>query len=129
MDFFIPLVNTLALAAGLLALMVGLVLSPWQFLLVLLILGLLSTQRLLAQTQRPLASTTLTPPDTQQDAFPIKSELAESQDILGQVQEQVLIYRGTRYRHTSKTSDTSDAIDQVLASEISGRYRGSFWNR
>lgn len=52
MDFLIPLFNTLAIAAILISLLVGLFTAPWQLLLVILLTGLWLTQRLLQDNAR-----------------------------------------------------------------------------
>jgi hypothetical protein len=52
MDFFIPLISTLATLAFLVALFVGLSSAPWQVLLMILMGGLWMTEKLMQDNHR-----------------------------------------------------------------------------
>jgi hypothetical protein len=118
MDFFIPLINTIALAGLLIVLMVGLVSAPWQVLLLLLIAGLFGIERL--KNLRPPAA--IAAPDL--PSTDVENSLAsqcspESQPIQEKIQDVVFVYRGSTYKPAS--SETSDLA------EVSGKYRGQVW--
>ncbi|HEY9620784.1 MAG TPA: DUF4278 domain-containing protein [Crinalium sp.] len=119
MDFFIPLINTMALAAILIAFVVGLLLAPWQILLLLLILGLAGIEWL-KNLQPSRSSHPIKPPsdgDQTVTAQPSPSTLQKTQQ---KIRDTVLVYRGASYKQPS-------VIDETELVEISGKYRGQIW--
>ncbi|NJR66884.1 MAG: hypothetical protein HC772_18760 [Leptolyngbyaceae cyanobacterium CRU_2_3] len=52
MNFFIPLISTLAMVACFIALFIGLCSAPWQLLVLILLGGLRMTEKLLQDNQR-----------------------------------------------------------------------------
>lgn len=129
MDFFIPILNTLAIAVVLVLIMVGLVSAPWQVLLLILILGILSYQWLI---KRHHLQNVMADLNSNYDAshIPNKAE-APSQTIKRSAEfkqpveseqpaEQVLYYRGATY--ISSVSPTSENRADTI--EITGHYRG-----
>jgi hypothetical protein len=135
MEGFIPFMNAIALAIALIALMVGLCLMPWQVLLILLIGGLVASQRLMVASSpqstdpshqpdpvvpvSPAADT-----DTQKASTAVLEIQAVDADQAGVHQnEGMLIYRGARYKPSTASSD---AIADKKT-EWSGKYRGGIW--
>lgn len=119
MDFFIPLINTMALAGLLIVLMVGLVSAPWQVLLLVLIVGLFGIERL-KNLRPPSAIATLDRPSPDVEN-PLASQYSsESQPIQENIQDVVFVYRGSTY----KPASLSEASDMA---EVSGKYRGQVW--
>jgi hypothetical protein len=120
MDFFIPLFNTMALAGLLLALIVGLVLAPWQVLLLVLIAGLLGIERL----KRLPSSTSYTSDPPNDTSGSLSTSLTSSlpQDGPSKSQDVVFVYRGSTYKVPS-IADNDEPV------EISGKYRGQVWKQ
>lgn len=124
MEFFVPLVNTMALAGLLIALMVGLMLAPWQVLLLVLIAGLAGIERLKtlsSSTPHPLdAPSRFT--DSSPDSLIAAQNLSTPQPASEKSQDIIFTYRGSTYKPPS-LADVDDLA------EISGKYRGQAWTQ
>ncbi len=140
----------LAIAVGVIVagtlMVIGLVEAPWPILLVLLLVGWYSLQRLSTQNEALVNSV------SEPTGEGTKSESADHQltklnklvakqttvrsldpatDIAGQVTESGLKYRGISYCHDSADQqllDTDDQPDQKTVS-LNGKYRGRNWKR
>jgi hypothetical protein len=140
MEGFIPFMNAIALAIALIALMVGLCLMPWQVLLILLIGGLVASQRLMVasspqstESSRPKSATDPIAPtsssaadaNTQSEAATAVLEIqaVDADQANANPHEAMLIYRGARYKPSTASSD---AIADKKT-EWSGKYRGGIW--
>lgn len=121
MDFFIPILNTLAIAVILILLMVGLMSAPWQVLLLILVLGILAYQWLIRRHH------------LQSVLKDINATMAERQIRNGQPEatiqpaeptfNRVLHYRGASYNAAEPSSESSHPTVEPTV-EIIGQYRG-----
>jgi len=133
MDFFLPILNTLAIAVALILLMVGLMSAPWQVLLVILLLGILTYQWLvrrdhlegvLADVNADMAKQLATASDRSSAPFETDAEtLAKATESSAELSvdssvDPVLHYRGATYIPPA----LSKALPTIV--EITGRYRG-----
>lgn len=117
MDFLIPILNTLVIAAVFILLMVGLVSAPWQVLLLILVLGILAYQWLIHRhhlegvlkdiNQNLEADAAMSPEEPASHTNPSSN--------------QVLHYRGASYM-TSAAPPESELPHTLL--EMTGQYRG-----
>lgn len=99
MEFFVPLFTSLAIAAVLIALLVGLMSAPWQLLLLLLLAGLLGTRWLMYRSHLlDLPSEQATHPAAASPAEPTPAPAEPASAPSG---DPVLIYRGVVYRQGS----------------------------
>lgn len=112
MDFFIPILNTLLIAGLLILLMVGLMFAPWQVLLLILVLGILSYQWLIRRHHLQGALEDINS-SLETDVEIQSEEHAES------ASNQVLQYRGASY---SPSTAAPDRIHSMT--EVTGQYRG-----
>jgi hypothetical protein len=116
MDFLLPILNALALAAVLIAVMVGLIESPWQLLLLILVLATLVSQWLIRRNHLQSVLVDLEDSDVQ----PPTGQAKPSKDKENK-ENKVLSYRGANYTPSS-TDDTS-----TTPLELVGKYRGGWW--
>ena len=114
---------------GLLLMFVGLVEAPWQILLVLLIAGLYSLQRISAETENlPTVLSNIRETNIQETDIrkkpeqPIAKETIQKDTIQP---EKGLQYRGARY--PEHHDDAASATDSPQV--VEGTYRGHHWQR
>lgn len=146
MIFFELLAIAVGVIVALTLMAVGLVEAPWPVLLVLLLAGWYSLQRLSIQNEtlinsasKPTVgenseakSTELQSTDFSQ--FVAKQIAVRSQNqaanIVDQETESSLKYRGISYQHDSAESLSSDApVNQPNQEAANGKYRGQNWQR
>jgi hypothetical protein len=117
MDFLIPILNTLALAAVAILLMVGLIESPWQLLLLILVVATLLSQWLIRRSHLQSVLNDLDKTDAAANtAANISSKLSR------QAEKPTLSYRGANYTQSRSISDGS-----TTPLEMVGKYRGGLW--
>ncbi len=119
MSFFIPLINAVLCAAGLILLFVGIVLAPWQIKLMLLAIGLVLTQQALRklQSEAPPTSPATGSASTHGLQAPPLTTSAPCETIQA-VSTNRFTYRGSDYT----PPPVADVIDEKL---VTGKYRGT----
>ncbi len=117
MSFFIPLINAVLGATGLILLLVGIILAPWQIKLMLLAIGLVLTQQSLRklQSEASPASSTTSFVSTHGSQAPLPTTVAC--EATQTTPTSRFIYRGSDY-----TPPVVDSVDDKL---VIGKYRGT----
>jgi hypothetical protein len=121
MDFFIPILNTLAIAVVLILLMVGLVSAPWQLLLLILILGLLAYQWLIRRNHLQSVLQDLNSNTETNGVDSLERQAEETIHMVEPSHGQILHYRGISYPAPVSEPDAEPSHSGV---EITGQYRG-----
>jgi membrane protein implicated in regulation of membrane protease activity len=116
MDFLLPILNTLALAAVAIAIMVGLVESPWQLLLLILVLATIISQWLIRRSHLQNVLTDLEDSDTHSQTLQGKPSVGKEN-----TENNVLSYRGANYTPSSPNHPPKTPLELV------GKYRGGWW--
>lgn len=117
MDFFIPILNTLAIAVILILLMVGLMSAPWQVLLLILVLGILAYQWLIHRHH--LQSVLKDINANTAEAEILNSQPTETAQSATPTLSRVLHYRGASYEATGPSDEAAHSTAEVI-----GQYRG-----
>lgn len=126
MDFLIPILNMIALAIGVVAILVGLFSAPWQVLLIILLFGILTSRWLIHRSHLEGAIEdigNLETLDTTQSFEPSPAQNSYAQSSPAD-QNTFLSYRGNNYKPRLLTPDK---IAEISFPERSGRYRGVWW--
>ena len=128
MSFFVPIVNAIIMAVGLLLLVTGVVVAPWQIKVIILVLGLVLAQQALRAIQTEDNSSLITDvssamadsPESHRSSKGKKSENQSVSDNRPDVAH--LTYRGRSY-------DKSSSPSLLLTGKAtSGKYRGKPWH-
>lgn len=133
MDFFIPILSTLAIGAVLILLMVALVSAPWQVLLLILVLGAAISQWLIRRNHLQgvledledsdaLRSPTSDANPSNPQAVSFESSATHSAEHHKNHKDSFLFYRGASYKPSSSLWETD-----TTNIEITGKYRGGLW--